>query len=258
MKLPAPPPGKAFDNLAFVGSKWVSSWALVTSEGLLLVDAMDNLGEAEDMVDAGLRKLGLAPETIKTVIITHGHGDHYGGFDFFKSRYGSRAAMGAPDWDMVESTLDFDIPAWGRPPKRDIVLSDGDTVKLGQTSVEIRATPGHTMGTISLLFDVIDQGTVRRALLWGGTSFNFNRRADRMTRIAAYVDSTQRMKKIADEQNVEVFISNHTSFDDAVGKLAKNKPSGPNPFVIGREATQRALTIMNECALATQETWKNE
>src|SRR3954469_10033349 len=35
MKAPAPPPAKAFDNLYFVGSRWVSSWAIATSEGIV-------------------------------------------------------------------------------------------------------------------------------------------------------------------------------------------------------------------------------
>jgi metallo-beta-lactamase class B len=47
MAMPAPPPGKAFDNLYFVGSKWVSTWAITTSEGIILIDAMDNEAEAE-------------------------------------------------------------------------------------------------------------------------------------------------------------------------------------------------------------------
>jgi len=50
-----PPPGKAFDNLYFVGSKWVSAWAITTSDGIILIDAMDNDDEAERIVDAGLR-----------------------------------------------------------------------------------------------------------------------------------------------------------------------------------------------------------
>src|SRR5580692_9735047 len=87
MALPAPPPGRAFDNLYFVGSKWVSAWAITTSDGIILIDAMDNDEEAERIIDQGLRKLGLDPAQIRIIIVTHGHGDHYGGVGALKARY---------------------------------------------------------------------------------------------------------------------------------------------------------------------------
>jgi metallo-beta-lactamase class B len=119
MDMPAPPPGKAFDNLYFVGSKWVSSWAITTSAGIILVDAMDNNDEAARIVEGGLKTLGLDPAEIKTIIITHGHGDHYGGVNYFVDKYKSRVVASEADWTMMETKLEFDTPLWGRPPKGD-------------------------------------------------------------------------------------------------------------------------------------------
>lgn len=131
MKLPAPPPGKVFDNLYFVGSKWVSAWAITTSHGIILVDAMDNDDEAEHIIDAGMRSLGLDPAMIKMVVITHGHGDHYGGAGYLKRKYAPKFVMSGEDWTMLETQLEFDRPDWGRPPKRDIVVEDGSVLTLG-------------------------------------------------------------------------------------------------------------------------------
>ena len=39
---PAPLPGRVFDNLYFVGSAWVSAWAIRTSAGVILIDALNN------------------------------------------------------------------------------------------------------------------------------------------------------------------------------------------------------------------------
>ena len=75
---PKPEPGKAFDNLYFVGTKWVSAWAIKTSEGIIiLIDALNNGKEAAELIDGGLRKLGMDPAQITCIIVTHGHGDHY-------------------------------------------------------------------------------------------------------------------------------------------------------------------------------------
>ncbi len=259
MALAPPPPGKAFDNLYFVGSKWVSAWAITTSEGIILVDAMDNDDEAERIIDAGMRKLGLDPAHIKMVVVTHGHGDHYGGVNYLKRRYSPSIHFGEADWTMMATQLEFDRPDWGRPPQRDpardLALKDGDVLRLGDTRIDVLLTPGHTMGTVSLLFNARQGSKVHRTLLWGGTAFNFGKQPDRMVRLKAYIDATARVRDIARTQNVEVFISNHNGYDQAVEKLAEMK-NGSNPFVIGSTTTQRALTVMNECAQATWAAWQ--
>jgi metallo-beta-lactamase class B len=253
--MPTPPPGRAFDNLIFAGSRWVSSWAITTSEGLILVDAMDNHADAERVPDAGLRKLGLDPATIKLMVVTHGHADHYGGAGFFAARYGSRVVCSEIDWTMMETGLEYDRPELGRPPRRDIAVHDGSQIRLGDTTLEVLLTPGHTMGTITLLFDVREGGRTHRAMMWGGTAFNFGRQPNRIARLQAYIDATVRAKDVAARQGVSVFLSNHTGYDEAVDKLARSAPGQANPFVIGQQATQRALTVMEECARATMAAW---
>ena len=68
---------KVFDNLYFVGTKAHSAWALQTSEGLIVIDALFDYAVKDSVVE-GLRKLGLNPATMKYLIISHGHGDHHG------------------------------------------------------------------------------------------------------------------------------------------------------------------------------------
>jgi metallo-beta-lactamase class B len=256
MAQPAPPSARAFDNLAFVGAKWVSAWALTTSEGVILLDALNNEEEAERLIEGGLRRLGLDPAAVRRIVVTHGHGDHYGGAAWLKARNGAAIVMSEADWRMLETELEFDAPQWGRPPRRDVTVGDGDAIRLGDTAVEVLLTPGHSPGTISLLFDVQESGRLHRALLWGGTAFNFGRRPDRMVRIAAYIEGTRRAKEAAARQGVTVMLSNHSGYDEADLKLQRVGGAGPNPFVIGAEAVQRALTVIEECALATQAAWR--
>ncbi|MBT2305046.1 MBL fold metallo-hydrolase, partial [Variovorax paradoxus] len=151
---PAPPPGQAFDNLHFVGADWVSAWAIKTSDGIILIDALNTQAEAAALIEGGMRKLGLDPAQIKYVIVTHGHGDHYGGAPYLAQKYRARVVMSEADWTMIETRLEFATPIWGAPPKRDVSVKDGDRITLGDTSVSLYITPGHTMGTISPVFDV--------------------------------------------------------------------------------------------------------
>ena len=250
---PAPPPGKAFDNLYFVGADWVSAWAVKTSDGIILIDALNNQAEAAALIEGGMRRLGLDPAQIKNVLVTHGHGDHYGGAPYLAQKYRARVVMSEADWTMTETRLEFATPIWGAPPKRDIAVKDGDRLTLGDTTLTLYVTPGHTAGTISPVFDVSEGGRRHRAMLWGGTGFNFGKDVPRLD---SYIDATRRMGTLVSAQKVDVMVSNHSNFDGSQAKLAalRQQPAvQPNPFVMGTPMVERALTVMNECAQAQRD-----
>jgi metallo-beta-lactamase class B len=250
---PAPAPGKAFDNLYYVGAAFVSAWAIKTSQGVILIDALNNEQEAASLIDSGLRKVGLDPAEIKYVIVTHAHGDHYGGATYFARKYGARVVMSEPDWKQSETKLEANSRHWGPVPKRDVTVNDGDKVTLGDTSVTIHVTPGHTVGTISPSFDVIAAGKTHHVLLWGGTAFNFG---NNIPRLESYAAETDRMAKLAEQQGIDVMISNHASYDGAIAKIGALRKQGslePNPFVIGTPAVVRGLQAMGECARAQRD-----
>ena len=56
------------DNLYFVGLASVSAWAIDTSDGIILIDSLNNADEAEKYIVGGLKSLGLDPSRIKTLI----------------------------------------------------------------------------------------------------------------------------------------------------------------------------------------------
>lgn len=94
---PAPPPGMAFDNLAYVGGRWSGAWALQTSEGTILLDALNNAAEAKALIEGGMLKLGLDPAKLKMIVVSHAHGDHYGGAPYLIERFGSKMVMSEAD-----------------------------------------------------------------------------------------------------------------------------------------------------------------
>src|SRR5437763_9053980 len=93
-----PEPAKVFDNLYFLGIANVSAWALTTSNGIIVLDALDNPGEAQQYIEGGLRKLGLDPNQIKYVVVTHAHGDHYGGAQYLADKFHAHLVMSDIDW----------------------------------------------------------------------------------------------------------------------------------------------------------------
>jgi len=241
-------PAKVFDNLYFVGSKIHSSWALTTSEGIILIDTLYTYNSEEEII-GGLKKLGLDPATVKYVIISHAHGDHVGGAKMMQDRFGSHIVMGGPDWDSIERSVN------GYPqgkPKRDMVADDGQKITLGDTTVTIVTTPGHTPGTLSMLFTVKDNGKPLNVAYSGGTAFNFPSTA---ANFDIYIKSQLKMAAAAAASNASILMSNHTEFDNAVPKikmLAARKPGEPHTFDLGREAVARYFTVTRECAQAAR------
>src|SRR4029077_16823097 len=71
-------PKKAFDDLYWMGTSSRSTWALTTSDGIILYDTQ-GVYDAETVIVGGLKKLGLDPAKVKYVIISHAHENEVGG-----------------------------------------------------------------------------------------------------------------------------------------------------------------------------------
>jgi metallo-beta-lactamase class B len=252
---PAPAPAQVFDNLYFVGSAWVSAWVLKTSDGLILIDALNNEAEAQVLIEGGMKALGLDPAQIKYLVITHGHGDHYGAAAAFVRKYGVRLVASEIDWRMMQTTLEFDAVSWDRPPRRgprDIGVKDGDTLTLGDTTIHFQVTPGHTLGTLSPTFDVRSGGRTHKALMWGGTAFNFGRDLDRL---GSYIAETERMRGVVATRRIDTLLSNHPGSDGTVDKIQRLKAGtgAVHPFVGGQATVDRGLQVLGECAKAQRD-----
>jgi metallo-beta-lactamase class B len=241
-------PARMFDNLYWVGTKIHSAWALQTSGGIILIDTLYNYAVEPEIVQ-GLIKLGLNPANIKYVIITHAHGDHDEGARLLQDRFGAHVVMGAADWDLIEKSVNMP----GGVPKRDLVGEDGQKITLGDSSVTIVTTPGHTLGTLSLIFTVKDRGRPITVAYSGGTAFNFQKD---VARYDTYIASQKKMAEAAKAAGATIVMSNHSEFDDAWvrGRLVRLHRSGePHPYELGNDAVQRYFTMTGECAMAMRE-----
>src|SRR6266481_4075003 len=237
-------PAKVFDNLYFVGTKIHSSWALTGREGIILIDTLYDYASEEAIVE-GMKKLGLDPAAVKYVIISHAHGDHVGGAKLMQDRFKSRIVMGGPDWELIEGSVNR-FP--NGKPKRDIVAADGQKVTLGDTSVTLVATPGHTPGTLSMIFQVKDNGKPLTVAYSGGTAFNF---PNDVPHFDIYIASQRKMAAAAAAAGATVLMSNHSEFDNAVSKIrmiAGRKAGEAHPFELGSETVGRYFKVTDECA----------
>jgi metallo-beta-lactamase class B len=238
-------PVKVFDNLYFVGEKEYSAWAVTTSEGIILLDTIWAYS-VEDEIDGGLRKLGFDPAQIKYALVTHGHIDHVGGGRYLQDHFGTRIIMSAADWDLVDRSQRI-----SPKPKRDMIATDGQKLTLGDTTLTFYLTPGHTLGTVSVLIPVKDNGKPHLVAEWGGTGFNFQHSRERFQ---TYVDSAARFGDIVARAGADALIANHTNLDGSkikIPALATRRPGEEHPYVIGKDAVRGYVKVAEECARAS-------
>src|SRR5216684_1880073 len=139
-------PAKVFDNAYWLGSLRQSTWAITTSEGIILIDSGFDYS-VKELVVGGLQKMHLDPAQIKYIILTHAHSDRFYGARYLQDTYHPKVVMSAADWDTVEKSKDPE----NVKPHRDVVATDGMKLTLGDETITIYVTPGHTPGSISLL-----------------------------------------------------------------------------------------------------------
>ena len=231
-------PFQIYGNLYYVGDSWVCVHLIDTGAGLLLLDA-GNCG-AQAMLIQSIWELGFQPSDVKWIILSHGHVDHFGAVNFFKTMFGTKIYMGKPDVAMFHEHPELAmLQESGNCMEElfevDSAVQDGDVLTFGNMEVKFYLVPGHTKGCLACFFNVTNGKETKRVGFYGGFGFNtlqkdylleigdttFKARED-------YKNSIQKMK----QQKVDIFIGNHTSDVDLINKRDQLlKYPKKNPFL---------------------------
>jgi|SRR5579871_5829365 len=221
-------PVKMFDNMYYVGLDFVCAYVIKTSQGLILIDTLYVPFE-HHTIDA-IKELGMDPKDIKYVIISHGHDDHYAGATTVKAAAPqARFMMTEADYDLMEKS--FKSGKGGTAKSiidRDMVVKDGDVLTLGDTTLKLFITPGHTPGVISFQTTVTDNGKPYNLFYWAGPTLQSNQ----IPVIEQFMATTKRLQ--SQFQGIDVMLHSHpwsVSLIDKVEKARVRKPGDPNPFV---------------------------
>jgi metallo-beta-lactamase class B len=251
------PPTRAFDNLYYVGNEFVGVWILKTSAGLILFDSSSSADEAEHDLVPGLVKLGLDPAQIRYVIVTHGHWDHFGGAAYLQKKYGARIALGGPDWDLIEKAPPGSLEANNHPiPRHDVALVDGQKITVGDATVTIYLTPGHTPGTISAIVPVREGGETFTLSLFGSVAFPPSLEpTERFGGLRKYDESVQRFGDISRREGAVGILNTHVFAEGGLRRLElarARRPGQWNPFLLGSDAVSRYYQVLHECLQAAE------
>ena len=239
------PGTKMFDNLYYVGNGKYGVFALDTSEGIILIDAMNNQDEVDRFIIPNMKSVGLDPARLKVLIVSHGHADHFGGSRYIQDKYHVRVYMSAADWDHAQRLAGR--PDQGPPARRDLTVADGDTITFGDVSIKVYVSPGHTPGSLSMLIPVKDHGRAKLLAYFGGV----NSKGLTPEMHAAFDKSYDRLISIAGQTRPDGYLAAHPLYDDAVFKTEwlRANPTFPNAFLVGTPNVVSFLHEVKECNL---------
>ncbi len=215
-------PFQVFDNLYYIGAQWVSSWLLVTDQGLIVFDALYE-GHTDIAIE-NIRELGFDPNDIRYLIGSNGKYDHIGGALKFQQQFSAVTMLTEQDWAMTEQPSESrEYPK----PIRHLSVNDGSTLNLGRTRLRFMHTPGETPGGLSTGFTVYDDGYPHEAFIFGGASLDF----EGEEAAEQYLNNIQRLQQVI---GIEVHLPTHAQEDDIFaryGMLQERQDGDPHPFV---------------------------
>lgn len=116
----------------------------------IIIDAGNNGSRENSALKNFIEQKGLKPVM---AVNTHGHFDHTLGVEFLREEYGIPFAMSGKDKFLLEtasvSGMVFGVQI-GKLPEIDIDLDTLQSVKFGDTELQVIPTPGHTPGHVAL------------------------------------------------------------------------------------------------------------
>lgn len=226
------PATKFFDQLSFIGNEIVGCFVLETNKGYVLIDCMNPDNDSLETIENGFKDLGFDMDDLYAILISHGHGDHFGNAGYFKKKYNAKIYMSKKDYEFAKNMPDS-FPWKPIDFKVDHFLEDGETLDFGD--IYCVFTPGHSIGCFSFIIPVSDEGRKHKVALWGGSDILED------TNISDYENSWHKFHHICDLENVDGEISTHPCLDLGLERLyiVRHIVNGvPNPFVLGKEGYQ--------------------
>ena len=233
---------RIFDDLLIVAQRETNCFVLKTKEGLIVIDAIWPTKQAFEAIVKAIQDVGWNPNDLKMLVLTHGHADHTGCGRYLVDYYHVQTYLSKRDtiyWeehptkpDRPETWKDYSITHY---------IKDGDSISLGEKTIYVYETPGHTPGCLSYLFPVAENGNMHMAALWGGVTPPFDKK-----QTVQYLKSLDYFMREAQRNRVDVALSNHTAIDCGLERIRYSQSRLsylPNVYIIGQEGFQNYCQV---------------
>lgn len=222
------PPQIVFANTYMVGTCGITALLITTPEGHFLIDGATQ--QAAPGIADNIRKLGFDPSDIRYLLVTHEHLDHAGGLAELKRISGARFAIREAARAAMETGLPReDDPQYGiflpfPGIKADRIISDGESLRIGNQIVNVIATPGHAPGGTSYSWKSCKDAVCRR-IVYADSLSAVSADDYRFSDHPEYLGILRRtIARIAAITDCDILISPHPSQSNFFERLAGEMP----------------------------------
>jgi len=220
------PPHKIIGNIYYVGTHTLSSFLIVTPQGNILIDSTWERNVRT--IQKSVTQLGFKFSDVKVLLANHAHADHQEGDALLKELTGAQVMVMAEDVPALKA-----IKPGGKEHPIDKVLHDGDTVKLGGTTLVAHLTPGHTRGCTTWTTTAQEGGKTYNVV------FGCSLRSP-VPLTPPIIAEFNRSFKIVRALPCDVLLGDHPAEYNLDEKYAKVRKGGPNPFIDPASCRQEA------------------
>jgi metallo-beta-lactamase class B len=237
----AAPPARIFGNTYYVGTCGISVLLVTSPAGHVLIDGATE--EAVPSILANIRALGFDPRDVRTIVGSHEHVDHMGGFAALRAATGAEVRLRAPARAvMATGRTDPADPQAGiipdmRPTMVGAVLEENEIFSFGAIAMSSVPTPGHTSGGTSWTWRPCEGSncaTFAYIDSLSAVSRDDYRFSDHPERVAPFRETFARVSRLP----CDILVTPHPSFSNLFERL-----SGAEPLV-DRDACRRLVHMM--------------
>jgi metallo-beta-lactamase class B len=211
------PPHHVIGNIYYVGTKTLSSFLIVTSQGNILIDS--TYERNVPVIEKSVKDLGFKFSDIKILLGNHAHGDHMEGDAMVKEETGASVQVMAEDVPMLQG-----IKPGGKVHPVDKIFHDGDRITLGETTLTAHLVAGHTRGCTTFTTLVVEGGKTYNVV------FGCSLRSPSVLTPEVTAEF-QRTFSVVRTLPCDVMLGDHPGEYGMIEKYGKLMPGGPNPFV---------------------------
>lgn len=226
------PPFRVIGNIYYVGAAGVSSFAIRTSRGIIVLDG--GLPETAPLILDSLKQLGLDAKDVKILLNSHAHFDHAGGLARLKEATGARFYASQADKRELEeggrNDFGFGDSFLFPKVKVDHTLGPGEQVRLGETTLTPTIMPGHTRGCTTWSMRV-QEGNAEYNVVWICSLSVPGYQLVNNPKYPNIVADYQHSFGIAKKLHAEVFLAPHPEFFDLKNRYDRLTAGDKKAFV---------------------------
>lgn len=139
------------DHAWQIGTQGLTALLLKTESGAVLIDG--GMPQMAEHLLKNMHSLGVAPQDLKWILLSHAHADHAGSLAAIKRATGARVAGNAESARLLANggagDIHFGDGLLYPPVTVDRYLQDGETIALGDLRLQAHFIPGHTPGSMA-------------------------------------------------------------------------------------------------------------